>query len=231
MKLAIHTLFGALALFGLNETGWAQGPGGGKPEMKELIKKIEKEMELIDKLLNQATESASSKRSQASDVSKFLESSVKQSHSVVEKIDKLLEQAEQNKSNKQQQQQQQQNRDRQQQERDRQNRQRRPDNRMDNSPDLVERDGQRPNQRQNQRQDQPKGPKEDRAKGVQQRGKNRNDPPGKRFNQDPEAGRWGDLPKYLQLLFKKAGQPKVPSKYKRFREEFHKRADQNSKKR
>ncbi len=58
-------------------------------------------------------------------------------------------------------------------------------------------------------------------------------PRGKRPPAQPEggpsrrggSGRWGDLPPYLRFLFRKGERPKVPPKYRRYAEEFFKKVD------
>ena len=48
---------------------------------------------------------------------------------------------------------------------------------------------------------------------------------GEKFDRAKLGKAWGELPPYLQEVFKKGGSPEVPSKYKSFEEEYHKKAD------
>ena len=79
--------------------------------------------------------------------------------------------------------------------------------------------------------DDPKGVGPDKGPGRKLRGGRPPQSATERVERDPEAGRWGDLPPYLQMLFRKRGMPKLPDKYRRLRDAFHKQADRKPRKR
>ena len=226
----------ALILFPLARAK-AQG-GGQQSKTKELLEKIIKDMKTIDKLLDQAsTKSASSKKSAsasssaaagasqgrqssaADPVEKMLEESMGTSKRVVEQINKLLEMAQQSGGGsgsggkKPQGGQKSKGMDS----------QPKPDDRLQRTPDMI-RQGQEGKQGKNR-----KSPKAAEQKGSRQKGKQGAQGESERLNKAAEQGKWGSLPPYLQFLFKKGGKPKLPSKYERYREEFHKRADSKRK--
>ena len=192
--------------------------GGNQPDPQQIMEKIRKEMEQIDKLLNDAAR-------KPKDLKKLLSSSIEKSVTVEKEIDRLLQQAK-----SQQQQSRDRQRQRQQQQQQRRQQQRKPDDRMDQSPDHVN---------QQDKQGDPKNREDHKAERNKpdpltgrnvKSGKRKDGATGKNAK-DSAAGEWGDLPEYLRMLFKKRGQPSIPSKYKRFRDEFHRRVDRASKKR
>jgi hypothetical protein len=199
----------------------------GPDQIKELLQKIQSEMEQIDKLLQEAStkpisrqagaEPGAQPRPKQDEVDELLESSVKTSRSVVEQIEKLLEMAQQ--QQQQQQSQSQQQRDRQRAERERQ---RQPGRSQQDTPDHVQ-------QQPQPGKDQPDSPRPDSEPGRNEKGKDPQNPEGGRTERDRSAESWGELPPYLQLLFRREGEPKVPAKYQHYTDEFHKRADRKKK--
>ena len=209
------------------------GPGG-EGKIQKLLKKVQTEMATIDKLLNRASQTSSSSGGGAGkssgtgkssgagsdELNELLQGSMQQSRSVVELIDKILEMAKKSGQGSSQS-----DNKKPRDTKPGEKRNRRPDGRLDQLPDMVRQ--QRERERRERERRMKRGPKAARDKGKQQRGKTPPDSGTKRFNKDAVEGRWGDLPKYLQLLFRKGGEPKVPAKYRRFRDEFHRRADQS----
>ena len=247
---------------------WAQGPGGqgAQEDAQKILKKIAEEMQLIDKLLNQASKSggggggssssssggASGSKSSGSKSSGskaggskaggdaldgLLEKSIEQSNSVVKRIDELLKLAKQRQQQQQQQQrQQQQNQQRNQQQQGQGRRdRRRPDRRMQQQMEMMRRQQQQQQQQQGKQQqknkDNPDDPRAAQQRGKQEFGKDRKYRPGSKYEKALREGKWGELPKYLQVLHRAGGRPKLPAKYSRHREEFHRRADRGNKKR
>ncbi|MCB9892048.1 MAG: hypothetical protein H6833_10405 [Planctomycetes bacterium] len=210
-------------------------------QMREIVEQIQKDMTTIDKLLDQAAQQSRSSSSSSSSSSsgaggakddaldKLLEESMSTSRTVVERIDKLLEMSSQGNSSSggggssKGEAQDNRNMD---------GKQRAPDDRESSSPDNVQQ-GERSDQNGSDPKSgkDPKGPNADPLSGEKERGKAGADSATERLDKAAEAGDWGRLPPYLQFLFKKTGAPKLPSKYDRFREEFHKRADSDTKKR
>lgn len=241
MKPFTRTLLGCTCvLLG----GFAAAPlaaQGGMPDRaKELIENIRKEMEEIDRLLNQATnaasdaasgarssgssgasgESSSSTGGAASGVTETLKKTVQSQNQVIERIDELLRIAEeqsQNQSSGGQKQKQQQGEPQQGEERE-------PDNRMQEEPGMLPQGEQPEQSREKQPED---GENPDKERGEKRDAKN--PPPDgatEELTGDPESGRWGTLPKYLQGIFRRGGRPEVPAKYRRFEREFYKRANE-----
>ena len=88
-------------------------------------------------------------------------------------------------------------------------------------------------QQQNQHDDQanPDNPGKDPKTGKQLTNpKKPRNKQGKKFDRAKVEEAWGELPPYLQEIFKKGGSPAVPSKYKNFEVEFHKKADRKKRK-
>lgn len=240
-----------IACFGFGAPLPAQGGGGGEAEIKRMLEQIQKDMSTIDKLLDQASQSAGKSGGgggssggggqsasggaaggASGELDKLLKESVNTSKGVVEKIDKLLEMSQQQQNNSQSSSSsQQQKRD---QQRQNQRQQRRPDDRQNQTPEMVRQQQERERQRRERERQKDGNPDDPRA--AQERGKNEKGPKKpdgatERLDKAAQNGDWGRLPPYLQFLFKKRGAPKLPSKYERFREEFHKRADKNRRKR
>ena len=208
-------------------------------------------MQLIDKLLNQATKtggggssgasSAGSKGSKAGAkpsggdaLDEILEKSVEQSNSVVKRIDELLQLAKQRQQQQQQQRRQQQQRQQQRQQGKGQRDRRRPDRRMQQETEMMRRQQNKDGKKQQQskaKNGKPDDPHASDDRGKREKGKDRQYPPGSKYEKALQQGRWGELPRYLQVLFRAGGRPKLPAKYKRHREEFHRRADRGNKKR
>lgn len=224
------------------------GPQGGQ-KIEEMLEKIRNDMRVIDKLLDQAASKASSGRSGGSGSSgsssggsgssggasssaaggdsldKILEKSVGASKSVVDQIDKLLEQAQQNQNQNQSQSQSQSSQRQPKDGQQRRNQQRRPDNRMQETPEMIRQRRERERQQREQRDGKPRGARASQDKKKRQKGARAPNGATERVDKAKQAGNWGKLPPYLQFLFKKSGAPKLPSKYESFREAFHKSAD------
>lgn len=72
---------------------------------------------------------------------------------------------------------------------------------------------------------QPSSPLASEERGRQEVGGKKPEGKTERVDREARSGDWGRLPPYLQLMFKKRGTPRLPSKYERYREAFHKAAD------
>lgn len=77
----------------------------------------------------------------------------------------------------------------------------------------------------------PNSPRSVRDRGKRTRGKPAPDGAVERTDKARVQARWGQLPPYLQYLFKRRGTPKLPSKYARFRDAFHKNVDRHKRRR
>lgn len=220
----------AFSAFAFSKSVSAQSGPDGKT--KELVDKIKKELDEINRLLNRASNDAGSRSasaqpsgakegsgsqgsgSQGKGVEKSLRSTLESQDRLIKAIDDIIQMAQKSgKSGSSGQSQPKPNGQ------DQKNQQKRPDGRMQEGPEKVE-------QKDRQGGKKPDSPKMDQAKGKKVDAK-KAAPKGatEKLQGKKKGGSWGELPSYLQGIFKRGGRPEVPAKYKRFEREFYKNAN------
>jgi len=215
----------ALSAFAFSNSVRAQSGPDGKT--KELVGKIKKELDEINRLLNRASNDAGSSSAsaqpsgakqgsgaQGKTVDKSLRSTLESQDRLIKAIDDIIQMAQKSgKSGSSGQSQPKPNGQ------DQKNQQKRPDGRMQEGPEKVE-------QKDRQGGKKPDSPKADQAKGKKVDAK-KAAPKGatEKLQGKKKGGSWGELPSYLQGIFKRGGRPEVPAKYKRFEREFYKNAN------
>ncbi len=102
---------------------------------------------------------------------------------------------------------------------------RKPDDREGQNPDFIKQ-GEKKG-----KSAEPKNAKKDPKTGRNIKQQDRRKDATERHDKKAESGSWGNLPPYLQKLFRAGGKPKVPSRYQEFEKEFHRNADKKVKKR
>ena len=232
----ILTVVGSLILL-ITPVLQAQG-SGSQEDAKKIIEKIQKEMEEINRLLNQASRSSSSSSSsstaqkaggQSKDQSSRskLQKSLESSDAVIEGIDTLIrmagKQGKQGSQGKGKKPQGEQGKDQ------KQGGQPRPENREGQTPDFVNQGGEH-GKKPDMKDGDPDSNKKDPKTGKNIKKEDTRKHPTEKVDKNAESGSWGNLPPYLQKLFRTGGKPEVPSRYRDFEKEFHRNADKKKKK-
>ncbi len=231
MKFGLPSTLGftplLLTAFLLGFPSGARGQEDGR--VKKILDRITSEMKRIDELLQKATATASrsgrnsgsakdSSRIGISETKKILESTTKSNERVIRYIDELLKIASRKKN--------------------RGSSCENPGGSKDSSSSpSKKRPSDRPDDREgvsprnmSKKEGDPRSAATDpkTAKQRKQGVRKPEDPTGP-ASKRKGAGRWGDLPAYLKFLFQRGGAPKIPSKYRRFAEEFFKKVDRAKK--